>query len=94
MFLIPNSSATASQPDGVGAENGHRAGRAVGRARLAVPALVLVHVRLAGFRVDGQRAEQACRQRLEKDPDNRTALRSLGDVSRKLGNLAEASRGI
>jgi hypothetical protein len=26
---------------------------AVGRARLAVPALVLVHLRLAGFRVDG-----------------------------------------
>jgi len=33
--------------------NGHRAGRAVGRAQLAVPALVLVHVRLVGFRVDG-----------------------------------------
>jgi len=38
---------------------GDRAGRAAGRARPAVPALVHVHVRLAAVGVDGQRVERA-----------------------------------
>ena len=36
-------------------------------------------------------AEQACRRRLESDPDNRAAIRSLAEVYRKLGDLGHAA---
>ena len=38
-----------------------------------------------------QRAEQLCQQRLERDAENRAALRSLAEVHRKLGKLREAA---
>ena len=38
-----------------------------------------------------QQAEQRCRQRLVTDPENATVLRSLAEVCRKQGNLAEAA---
>jgi len=37
-----------------------------------------------------QKAEQLCKLRLAKDPDNRNALASLAQVYRKQGNLSEA----
>jgi len=38
-----------------------------------------------------QQAQQLCTQRLKNDPENRTVLRSLAEVYRKLGNLPEAA---
>ncbi len=38
-----------------------------------------------------QQAEQLCKQRLKNDPENRGALRSLAEVYRKLGRVAEAA---
>ncbi len=38
-----------------------------------------------------EKAEAVCRRRLARDPDNRTALASLGQICRKQGNLAEAT---
>jgi tetratricopeptide (TPR) repeat protein len=35
-------------------------------------------------------AEQACRKRLERDPNNRRIIRSLAEIYRKQGNLPEA----
>src|SRR5947209_4592708 len=37
-----------------------------------------------------EQAEQACQRRLAKDPDNRTALASLGKTYRKQGRLDDA----
>src|SRR5579862_9044974 len=38
-----------------------------------------------------RQAEERCRQRLQNEPENRAALRSLAEVYRKLGNLGEAA---
>jgi Rps23 Pro-64 3,4-dihydroxylase Tpa1-like proline 4-hydroxylase len=38
-----------------------------------------------------QQAEVRCKQRLENEPENRAALRSLAEVYRKLGNLPAAA---
>lgn len=37
-----------------------------------------------------QQAERRCRQRVESDPENPAALRSLAEICRKQGNLGEA----
>jgi hypothetical protein len=38
-----------------------------------------------------QQAERLCKTRAEQNPEDRAALRSLGEVRRKLGNLTEAA---